>query len=62
MLSPSWGGRALDEGRMGPFGGVPSVSLAREDEAASMLDPAVRDILERGTAGASHLLSRFPGS
>ncbi len=57
LLTPTWRGRPLAETAMGPFGGVPSLSTAREQTLASGLDPDIRDTLERGTAAVADLLA-----
>jgi hypothetical protein len=57
VLAPTWRGRPLDENNMGPFGGVPSLSLEREADLAAALDPAKTATLVEGTAAVSALLS-----
>ena len=56
VLAPTWRGRPLDESAMGPFGGVPSVSLERESSLAASLDPETAQALVEGTAAVSAVL------
>jgi hypothetical protein len=56
VLAPTWRGRLLDETVMGPFGGVPSISLERESDLAAALDPAKTQVLIEGTAAVVALL------
>lgn len=61
LLTPSWEGRALHEDKMGPFGGVPSVSLQREDDRKEGLDRGDIVPIESSSLSVSQLLSRlFP--
>lgn len=38
VMRPSWRGQVLDEARMGPFGGVPSVAIDREHDARCQIE------------------------
>jgi hypothetical protein len=57
VMAPSWRGARLSEDAMGPFGGVPSVSLERERTLAIGLDPEVRNALQALTASTAAILS-----
>jgi hypothetical protein len=56
VLRPTWCGRPLDPAHMGPFGGVPEVSAAREARVSKGVDAATSDTIERLTAGAAALV------
>lgn len=59
LMQPNWRGVLLDEHDMGPFGGVPVVSLAREDALAQEIVAADRRAILTITAGASAVLARL---
>ena len=56
LLRPTWRGYPLSEGAMGPFGGVPTVSLEREKLLADGLEEEARDALRLGTAAVSTVI------
>lgn len=59
LLTPTWDGRTLQEDQMGPFGGVPSVSLRRENDPESGLQSGEVDVIRRLTAATDALLARI---
>jgi hypothetical protein len=56
LLRPNWGGRPLDPARMGPFGGVPEATAAREARVSKGADAATSDTIAQLTAGAAALV------
>jgi hypothetical protein len=58
-LTPSWGGRSLPEGDLGPFGGVRTPTAAAEQTAAQAIDAKERDALLLGTAATVAVLDRL---
>lgn len=57
VMAPSWRGARLSENAMGPFGGVPTVSLDRERALAEGLDPAAGDALKALTSVTAAIMA-----
>lgn len=62
VLEATWNGTRIPEGDMGPFGGVPTVSVEHERRAVASVSAEDREILQTLTAGTRMLLDEVaPG-
>ncbi len=57
VLAPSWRGRSISEDAMGPFGGVPTISIDRERALCDGIDLMTRKVLTSLTSGTVRILS-----
>lgn len=62
ILAPSWNGRGLDPGAMGPFGGVPHAVAEAERDTAARIGNDERRVIDQLCAGTTALLEALAGA
>jgi len=61
VLTPSWRGRSLDPAAMGPFGGIPTISIGGERTARENLSASELSAIALQCAGTRRLLIELHG-